>query len=421
MSKLYRLLCQWAIVLLLVFSITACGSSPSENITTLTLSGWQSSPVEKQLLEQLLRDFEATHPHIKVRYEVITDQYSDVIKTRLIGDAAPDIFYLDTLEAPLLMHRGVLEPLNRYITPEFDLKDFQPAMLNAFKYEGKIYGLPKDFSTLALYYNTEFFQEAGLSEPPKTWAQLQEYSEKLTVRRNRDRRIQRYGYGMVPELTRQAFVIHAFGGQFVDRKGFAAFAQPKALKGLAPVIEQYQQARTAGIPSDTGASNVSEMFGQGKAAMVLDGNWAIPYLQETFPRISFAIAPVPTINGKKGTMAFTVAYVMNKQSTHKEEAWELISYLTGKEGMKAWASGGLILPTRKSVLAEFGYLNNPLYAPFVAGADYATLWQAGENLSLINQNFNNQFLSALLGEQSLAEAMKKAQATANQEIKASLY
>jgi multiple sugar transport system substrate-binding protein len=163
------------------------------------------------------------------------------------------------------------------------------------------------------------------------------------------------------------------------------------------------------------------MFGQGKAAMVLDGNWAIPYLQETFPRISFAIAPVPTINGKKGTMAFTVAYVMNKQSTHKEEAWELISYLTGKEGMKAWASGGLILPTRKSVLAELGYPNNPLYAPFVAGADYATLWQAGENLSLINQNFNNQFLSALLGEQSLAEAMKKAQATANQEIKASLY
>ncbi len=421
MSRFYRLLCQWAIVLLLVFSITACGNSPGEEVTTLTLSGWQSSPVEKQLLEQLLQDFEATHPQIKVNYEVITDQYSDVIKTRLIGDAAPDIFYLDTLEAPLLMHRGVLEPLDRYIPPEFNLGDFQPAMLNAFKSEGKLYGLPKDFSTLALYYNTEYFEQAGLKEPPKTWAQLQEYSEKLTVRRSRDRRIQRYGYGMVPELTRQAFVIRAFGGQFVDRKGFAAFAHPKALKGLTPVIEQYQQARTAGIPSDTGASNLSEMFGQGKAAMVLDGNWAIPYLQETFPNLKFAIAPVPTINGKKGTMAFTVAYVMNKQSTHKDEAWELISYLTGKEGMKAWANGGLILPTRKSLLVQLGYVNNPLYAPFVTGTEDATLWQAGENLSLVNQNFNNQFLSALLGEQSLSEAMKKAQATANQEIQSSRY
>jgi multiple sugar transport system substrate-binding protein len=421
MFRFYRLLCQWAIVLLLVFSITACGSSPDEDVTTLTLSGWQSSPVEKQLLEQLLRDFEATHPHIRVNYEVITDQYSDVIKTRLIGDAAPDIFYLDTLEAPLLMHRGVLEPLDSYLTPEFNLGDFQPAMLNAFKYKGRLYGLPKDFSTLSLYYNTDYFQEAGLSEPPKTWAQLQDYSERLTVRRSRDRRIQRYGFGIVPELARQAFVIRAFGGQFVDRNGFAAFAHPKALKGLAPVLEQYQQTRSAGIPSDTGASNVSEMFGQGKAAMVLDGNWAIPYLQDTFPGINFAIAPVPTINGKKGTMAFTVAYVMNKQSTHKEEAWELLSFLTGKAGMKAWARGGLILPTRKSVLAELGYDNHPLYGPFVAGADYATLWQAGENLSLITQNFNNQFLSALLGEQSLSEAMNKAQNTANQEIKASLY
>jgi multiple sugar transport system substrate-binding protein len=116
-------------------------------------------------------------------------------------------------------------------------------------------------------------------------------------------------------------------------------------------------------------------------------------------------------------MAYTVAYVMNKQSQHKREAWQLISYLTGKEGMKAWTSSGLALPTRKSVTAALGYEQNPLYSPFIIGANYATIWQAGENLPIILNNFNNQFISAMLGEQPLADAMRKAQETANKEIR----
>jgi len=84
------------------------------------------------------------------------------------------------------------------------------------------------------------------------------------------------------------------------------------------------------------------MFGQEKAAMVIEGPWLIPYLKETFPNGEYAIAEVPTVNNQKGTIAYTVAYVMNQQSKHKSEAWELISYLTGKEGMQAWTSHGFV-------------------------------------------------------------------------------
>ena len=142
----------------------------------------------------------------------------------------------------------------------------------------------------------------------------------------------------------------------------------------------------------------------------------MPYLKETFSNIDTATAEVPTINGRKGTMAFTVAYVMNRKAKHKAAAWKLIAYLTGAEGMKAWAKQGLALPTRRSVLAGLGYDHNPLYAPFVRGTNYATIWQAGENLPTIRMNFNNQFISVLLGQQSLPQAMKKAQDTANREI-----
>ena len=110
---------------------------------------------------------------------------------------------------------------------------------------------------------------------------------------------------------------------------------------------------------------------------------------------------------------------MNKKSQHKLAAWKLIAYLTGKEGMTAWTKTGLALPTRASVANKLSYNKNALYAPFVAGANYATIWQAREYLPLIVNNFNNQFVSAIIGEQTLESAMKKAQSTANREIKLS--
>jgi multiple sugar transport system substrate-binding protein len=408
----------WVFLLLVIIPLTSCSFHDTSGDITITLSGWQSSPNEKQLLDRVFKEFESQHPNIKVKHEVINDQYMDVIKTRLIGDAAPDIFYLDSFEAPLLMKYGVLEPLNYYITQEFDLADFQPAFLKAFQLNNQIYGLPKDFSTLALFYNKRAFEESGLTNPPKTWNELRKFSKKLTVDKNQDGRSDRYGLGISPELSRQYFMMTAFGGHLVDWKGNAAFATPQSLKGLELVVDQYRNDKSSAQHSDVGANTGSDMFGQGKAAMVIEGSWAIPYLKKTFPELEFATSEVPTVGGKRGTMAYTVAYVMNKKSKHKDAAWQVMSYLTGKEGMKAWASEGLVLPARKSVLTELGYAQNPLYAPFINGSAYATIWQAGETLPTILLHFNNQFISALIGEQPLKNAMLKAQQAANREIQA---
>ncbi|MDJ0698170.1 ABC transporter substrate-binding protein [Mastigocoleus sp. MO_188.B34] len=388
---------------------------------TVKLSGWGASPTEQKLLKQVLKDFEAANPGIKVKYEEISDQYMDVIKTRLIGDAAPDVFYLDGLEAPFLMSHNVLEPLNDYITPEFELSDFQPVLLNSFKYNDQIYGLPKDYSTLALFYNLKAFNEAGLEKPPVTWDELRLYSRKLTTYNNKDNRVKRYGFGETLELARQAYKIKAFDGQIVDKSGNAVFASPSGLKGLQLVVDQYIRDRTSAQKTDVGTNSGSEMFGQGKVAMAIEGNWTIPYLQETYPQLEFATAEVPRINGKAGTMSFTVAYVMNKQTKHKPEAWKLISYLTGKEGMEKWTSKGFALASRKSVAQKLGYEQDPLRSALVAGVNYATPWEVGKYPAAIVNSFDNQFLSAMLGEQSLEQAMVRAQNTANKQIQMMEY
>jgi multiple sugar transport system substrate-binding protein len=396
--------------------------SPAANITTIKLSGWSASPAEQRLLKSVVRDFEVQHPSIKVKYEVIADQYMDVIKTRLVGEAAPDVFYLDALEAPFLMSQDVLEPLDGYIKPEFDLPDFEETLLNTFKYKinskNSIYGLPKDYSTLALFYNKKAFANAGLENPPTTWEELRADAKKLTKDTNNDGRIDQYGFGETPELARQAYKIKAFGGELIDRNSRATFANQQALQGLQVVVDQYQKEHSSAQKSDVGTNSGTEMFGQTKAAMVIEGNWAIPFLKETFPNLDFATAEIPKVNNKSGTMIFTVAYVMNKQSQHKTEAWELISYLTGKQGMQKWTGTGFALPTRKSVAANLGYEQDPLRSSLVAGVNYGTPWQVGKFPAAIMNNFDNQFISAMLGEQTLLQAMEKAQNQANQLIKA---
>jgi|GEM_PF-241559 len=426
--KKIKIKIKFAIQILITFlAIASCQLTvPISSLEpiTLKLGGWSASPAEQRLLNQVLRDFEAIHPAIKVRFEVIADQYMDVIKTRLIGDAAPDVFYLDSIEAPFLMQQGVLEPLNDYITHAFDLADFEPTLLQPFTSQNQVYGLPKDFSTLALFYNRTAFTNAGLTHPPKTWEELLTASKKLTIDLDKDGRPEQYGFGILPELPRQAHIIRAFGGQVVDVNSYATFATDAAIDGVNLMVQQYQGDRTSARAVDVGTNNGSEMFGQGKTAMVIEGNWAIPYLQDTFPNLDFATAEVPQINSKPATMVFTVAYVMNQQTKHKQAAWELIAYLTGKVGMEKWTGTGFALPSRKSVAQKLAQkLNNDgdrLRAPLLAGVSYATPWQVGQFPAAIMNNFNNQYLSALLGQQPLHEAMIRAQKSANQQIKAAL-
>lgn len=384
-------------------------SGDSDEKTTVTLAGWGGNPTEQDLLEQTLAEFEEKNPNIDVKLEVIADQYMDVMKTRLIGGEGPDVFYLDAFEAPALIETGVLEPLDDYVTEDFDVEDFEKPLLDAFKQDGTTYGFPKDYSTLALFYNKTMFEKAGV-EVPTTWEEMLVVSKALTSDGV-------YGLGVAPELARQYFVAENSGGKIVE-DNMASFGSDEVIDALQVVIDQHNVDKTSAQASEVGASWGGEMFGQQKAAMVIEGNWSIPFLEETFPEVEYGTAEVPTINGKKGTMAYTVAYVMNAASEKKEASWKLMEYLTGKEGMETWTSKGYALPTRKSVAEKLGYADDELRGALVSGAEYATVWANGVNLPIIMNNFNNQFISAFLGDRPLAEALKEAEEQANSEIKA---
>lgn len=335
---------------------------------TIKLGMWSSSPAEKKIVDDQIAKFKEKYPNIDVQIETIVGDYMQKLQTELASNTAPDIFYLDSMPTPQLMSSGVLEPLDDYIKKyNVDVNDFEPALLSAFQWEGKTYGLPKDFNTLALFYNKDMFKAAGINEPPKTWEELRNVAKKLTKDGVK-------GLVLSADLARFDAFINQNGGS-VYKDGKVTLNLPENAQALDFYVSLITKDKVADTPQNMGEGWNGDAFAAKKAAMAIEGGWMIPFLKEKAPDLNYGIAELPT-GKQKSTMAFTVAYVMNKNSKHKDEAFKLIEFLTGKEGQQFVVDSGLALPSRKSMQEGFKE-KYPERAAFVDGASYAVPWQFG--------------------------------------------
>jgi carbohydrate-binding protein len=172
---------------------------PAEKVT-VRLSGWASSPAETALLESLLYKFSIENPDILVKYEPITGDYKQVLLTSIASGTEPDIFYVDIFWWLELAANDALLPLdNLMATSGVSRDDFIPALIDAFTYKGKTYGIPKDFNTLGMFYNKALFDKAGLAYPTDdwTWDDLRAAAEKLTDLSDPNRPV--YGFCTPPD------------------------------------------------------------------------------------------------------------------------------------------------------------------------------------------------------------------------------
>lgn len=115
----------------------------------------------------LLAEFEKAHPGIHVEF-IHAANYNDKLKTMMAAGTSPDVMYIDVGSYAAYAEQGVLLDLEPFLN-DIDLSDFFPLLVEAFRYKGKLYGLPKDCSTYMLYYNQDLFDAAGLAYPDSTW------------------------------------------------------------------------------------------------------------------------------------------------------------------------------------------------------------------------------------------------------------
>jgi len=130
-------------------------------------------------------------------------------------------------------------------------------------------------------------------------------------------------------------------------------------------------------PADLGGAGWNgEAFGKGMAAITVEGNWAIGYLDSSFPDLNWGVAEIPTSpSGTKGTLTFTECWAVSAkvEGTELEQpAWDLVNFLTGPEGAAAVATAGFgVMPARASASEAWLETKGAEFEPFVKGAEYA--------------------------------------------------
>ena len=349
------------------------GCNEKEDVARYT--SWQSSQTEEKIIRKSLEDFGQAFPEVAYQFQPIPGNYTEKLQLMLGTGKAPDLFWLKGDTSPAYMSFDVLEPLDPFLDEDegFELNDFFPVFRDAFKYKGKNYGVAKDFNAYVLFYNKKMFADAGLDTVPTTWQELYDFSKKLTKDTDGDGKVDQYGFVIEPSIDIVMPFAYQNGGEIVSDDGEIKIGEPEFIEATEFMMSMYRDG-IATNPPDVGAGWMGDVFSRKQCAMTISGAWLIPYLRDNAPDMEYGVVELPR-GKKRATLAFSVAMVIPKQSKHKEDAWKLLSYLNGKEGMSTWTEGGIALPTRKSVAEQNGFYNDSIYNVFMKSVDYAKLYK----------------------------------------------
>ncbi|MBU3114169.1 ABC transporter substrate-binding protein [Clostridium lacusfryxellense] len=381
-NRIIALVCTVAIITTL---FVGCGSKNTAKVdgkteteasakpVTITVEVWGSSDTETKLIDDQIASFNELNKSKKItlKKEVATGDYNQVMQTKIAAKTEPDLFFLDVSLVPSYVEKGAVAPIDEYLDKE-DLKDFYPNLLSGFQVGGKTYGLPKDFNSLALFYNKKMFVDAGVT-PPTTWAELEAVSKKLTKGKVK-------ALALPDDSARFSSFMFQAGGKVVDGEKMV-FNSPEAIKGFE-FYYSFIKNGYAASPADLGDGWAGESLAKGNAAMVVEGGWLIPFMKDTAPDLDYGIVELPK-GEKQGNMVFTVAYAMSKNTKKPKQAAEAIKFLTGKESQKMVADSGLAIPTRSSMSTVYAE-KFPQRKALVDGTVYATPYSYGKNFSKIN-------------------------------------
>ncbi len=369
----------------MVFASVACGSEGTETTSgtteqessveesseevsgekvTLTI-GTYSDPNEADLVTAQAEAYMALNENVELIVEPIAGDIWEVLKTRMASDNEPDIFYMDLFQSPQFIDAGRLAPLDDALTEE-DRADFEESLLDAFTGEdGVLYGIPKDFSTLALFYNVQMFEEAGL-EPPTTWEELEAAATALT----KDGVV---GLSLQNELPRCQPFFYSNGGSMMT-DGLPSFNTPENIEAYEFWIGLINDG-IAQTPQQLGVGWDGDAFAAEMVAMTIEGNWMIQSLESVAPDLEYGVVPVP-VSKEDASMQFTVAYSMSNNTAHPEVAMDVINFLTSYEQQLVVAEAGRSMPSRNSALEVF-VENFPERKVFVDVVPYASEFQYG--------------------------------------------
>lgn len=345
-----------------------------------------------------------------------TSSYQDVLLTELSAGTAPDVFWIPGADLANFASRGVLLNLNDFAAADsdFDASAFYPQQIEQLTYnpatdsnEGALWGLPRDASAMALYYNKDLFDEANVDYPDVQLAKgaWNWDTFKATAASIRSLGSEIYGFGMNNWWGNWELFINSAGGSYFteDRDG-CALNSPEVVNALTFMRSLYVDDVAVPYGNDS-----EPPFVAGNVGMFLNGRWATPnFLKQV--AFNWDVAEVPAGPAGQSNFLFWGAYVVNAKTANPEQAWELVQRLTTVDVQAQVTALGANLPSRVSEDAIEAFLNSTPQinnAVWVnALANYAVaeapLWKG--DFGAINWNTVEPAITEVLTGQSTPEA-----------------
>lgn len=320
---------------------------PDKNKTTIQFASWGSES-EVNILKPLLSDFEKNNPNIRVEFLHIPQNYFQKIHLLFASNTAPDVIFINNQYLPIYANAGVLEDLSPY-SKDLDFKDFYDKSLKALTWKGKVYAVPRDVSTLVIFYNKDLFNKYHVPYPNKNWT----FDEFLGISKKLTHRPKVFGISFEEEPLFFLPYLTSEGGGF-KKDILKDKTNCEALNFYADLRTKYH---VAPLKEESASATMAQMFLQKKLAMHLSGRWLVPkYRQEA--KFDWDVVEFP--QGKNGSIVPLDAsgWAIAKASKHKKEALMLIKYLSSKESSEKFTTSGLIVPARIDVAKSAYFLDN---------------------------------------------------------------
>jgi multiple sugar transport system substrate-binding protein len=388
-------------------------AAPAAEGVTIRVGSWDSTEAEP-IENDVIAAFNEQFPDIQIQLEFNPDAYDDKLLTAMAGGTAPDVFMWWNF--PSLVARSGIQDLTDFVEGPngLDLSIYYPQVLDYNRVGDGLYGLPKDFTPRAYYYNQKLFDDAGVAYPTNEWTtdDMLEIATALTKGEGVDAQYGVFAFSGVYPL--QGYVWQR-GGDFISPDGTKASgycdseATTSVLDWHAALSAEHGVAPTPqAVTAQQGGAD--QLFIGGKLAMYDTGRWPQSQFKSaedlTFGTV---LPPIDSETGERVVVLHEAGFCMNPASPHKDDAtWEVVKFMGGPVANKIRAEAGWALPAQPAVAEELKMLEDPLEITWFDAVEYATVLPCFMRTSKwgpADSELATAIESIFLGEATAAEAM----------------
>ncbi|MFE4951201.1 extracellular solute-binding protein [Leifsonia sp. NPDC056665] len=338
------------------FSGGSGGSASGSSQLNLMVASYSDNT--KAEWQQIIKDFEAANKGITVNLDVESwTDINNVIKTRIQGGKQPDILNIDAFAG--FAADDLLYPAKDIVSAK-TLDDFQPAFNKNASIDGTQWGLPFIASARALFYNKDDFAKAGITDPPKTWADFEADAAKLKAAG-----VTPYGMPLGAEEAQAETAIwfYGAGGGYGDAKTLT-IDSAENVTGATEMQKIINQGLTEANPGSTNRTPLMNVFIQGQLGMQVGLPPIVGQIKDKNPSLKYGIAPIPTKDGSSFTLGVADHLMAFKNKTDKKDAIKkFLDYFYTPAVYTKWVGAEGFLPTTKSGADTMG--SNADIKPFL--------------------------------------------------------